>query len=60
MDVSVKTPAEMVSVVKRVIEVPQDVVGGSKVMKFQYRPRREITKKNFSWGRGASRKSKSF
>ena len=25
------TPAEMVSVVKRVIEVPQDVVGGGKV-----------------------------
>ena len=31
MDVSISTPAEMVSVVKRVIEVPQDVVGGGKV-----------------------------
>ena len=31
MSVSVETPAEVVSMVKRVIEVPEDAVGGSKV-----------------------------
>ena len=31
MSVGVETPAEVVSVVRRVIEVPQDAVGGSKV-----------------------------
>ena len=31
MGVSAETPAEVVSVVRRVLEVPQDAVGGSEV-----------------------------
>ena len=31
MGVSSETPAEVVSVVRRVLEVPQDAVGGSEV-----------------------------